>query len=146
MKPTLAGATEHHATNSSIDMFMQVRKLIINAGPSPRLPVTELELTASHTSDLNHLDPFCRDCRRLRAQLASIAESALTHIAGMQPEIGFKIHTDPGIVCSPVNGQRPSVTVSIYIWNRPEVSTTDHASSAVSQVQRALIALGVRSR
>ena len=145
MKPALGKCTDQHASIESSHKFMAVRKLSIPNGPSPHVPVTELELSASHTFDLSHLAPSCPDCRRLRAQLTSIAQSALEHVAAMQSEIGFKIYTDPGIVCLPADG-RPSVTVSIYIWDRPEASTPNGASLAISQVQRALAALGVRSR
>jgi hypothetical protein len=145
MKPTVSESTEGHASIDSMDKFMAVRKLSIPNGGSSYVPVTELELSASHSSDVYHLDPSCPDCRRLRTQLASIAQTALKEVAAIET-IGFKIFTDPGIVCLPANGQRPAVTVSIYIWNRPGVSTANDAPSAISQVQRALTGLGVHSR
>ena len=146
MRPISAESIARHSTNRSIDVFMQLRKLSVPNGPLSQLSVTELELTASHTLDPNHLNPSCPDCRQLRAQLRSIARSALEHIGAMQTEIDFKTYTDPGIVCSPADGQRPSATVSIYIWDRPGASTPHGASFAISHVQRALVALGVRSR
>ena len=136
---------EPHVSIDSMDKFMAVRKLSIPNGATSYVPVTELELNASHTSDPYHLDPSCPGCRRLRAQLASIAQTALNEVAAIET-IGFKIFTDPGIVCLPASGQRPAVTVSIYIWNRPGSSTANDAPSAISQVQRALAGLGVHSR
>jgi len=142
MKAALGKCTDQHA---SIDKFMSVRKLSIPNGPLPNVAVTELELSASHTFDVAHLDPSCPDCRQLRTQLTSIAQSALKAVAAMRTAIGSKIYADPGIVCSPSDG-RPSVTVSIYVWDRPEAPTPNGASSAISQLQRMLAAVGVRSR
>ncbi len=149
MKPALVKSTDQNASVWSSDKFMAVRKLSIPNGPLSYVPVTELELSASHTFDLSHLDPSCPNCRRLRAQLTFIAQSALEDIAARRTEIDFKIYTDPGIVCSPGDG-RPSVTASIYVWDRPGASTANStangASAAISQIQRALAVLGVRPR
>jgi len=135
----------HNANNGSTETFMQIRELSVPNGASD-LSVIELELSATHTVDLNHVDFSGPDCLRVRAQLASMAESALEHVAEMQPGIGFKVYTDRSITCSQADGQRPCVTVSIYIWDRPGVAMRNDACIATSQVQRALASLGVHSR
>jgi hypothetical protein len=149
MKPALVNSTGQHARIGSSDKFMTVGKLSIPNGPSRYVPVTEVELSASHTFDSSHLDPSCPDCSRLRAQLTFIAQSALEHVSEMRTEIDFKIYTDPGIVCSP-GDSRPSVTASIYVWDRPEAlpanSPAIGASAAISQIQRALAAAGLLPR
>ena len=61
MKPILVNSTDQHASIRSVDKFMTVRKLSIPNGPLSYVPVTELELSASHTMDLSHLDPSCPD-------------------------------------------------------------------------------------
>ena len=45
-----------------------------------RLVGYEVELIASHTSDLNHVDPTCPECRHVR--------SVLLEIAGLMPGEG----------------------------------------------------------
>ncbi len=143
MTPSLAKYSDQQASIGSSDKFMEVRKLSIPNGAFSYESVTELELSASHTFDLSHLDPSCPDCRRLRAQLTIIAQSVLEQVAAMRTEIGFRIYTEPGIVCSPADG-RPFVTVSIYLRDRPRASTANGACAAISQIQRALTMLGVR--
>jgi len=50
----------------------------------------ELELAASHTSNLNHLDPSCPGCRRLRAHLQSIARLVVEGVQSINASpIGF---------------------------------------------------------
>ena len=148
MKPALVNSTDQHASVRSIDKFLAIRKLSIPNGPLSYVPVTELELSASHTDDRTHLDPSCPECARLRAQLTFIAQSALEHVAARRTDIDYKVYTDPGIVCPPAGG-RPSVTASIYVWDRPggsaANSTANGASSAIPEIQRALAALGVRA-
>ena len=145
MKPALVKSTDQHASIGLIDKFVAVTSFSIPNGALSYMTVTELELSASHTFNLSHLEPSCPDCRRLRAQLTSIAQSALEHVAAMRTEIDFKVYTDPGIICSPADG-RPSVTASIYVWNRPGASSASGAPTAVSEIQRALAVLGVRTR
>ncbi len=145
MKSVLAESTERHPTSGPIDAFMQFRKLSVPNGVSSYMTITELELTASHSSDPYHLAPSCPECRRLRAKLTFIAQSALAHVAATQTEIDFKIFADPGIVCSPGDA-RPCVTVSIYVWDRPGAANANGASAVISQIHRALAALGLRTR
>jgi hypothetical protein len=144
VKSTLVGASERNTTVGTTEIFMQVWKLTAPNGAAHFQSAVELELIGSHTPDLHHLDHSCPACRRLRARMEFIARTAA---AAAKTKTMFEIYTDPRrIVCLPANGQRPSVSVSIYLWDRSESSTQDGASSSVSQVQQELAALGVRSR
>lgn len=111
-------------------------------------PAAEVELIGSHTSDPSHLDPSCPACRRLRSELLSIAQKAVQRVASaVSAGITFDVYADPAcIVCSPGDGQRPCVTVSIYVGTRSASSAQNGFPAAVGQIRQALGALGVRER
>lgn len=130
------------------DIFLHVWPVSVAGNGVARESVVEVELIGSHTSDASHLDPSCPACRRLRSALLSIAQLAVRSVAS--PESGattFDIYADPArIVCSPGDGQWPSVTVSIYVRNRFENSAQKGSSAAVGSLIQALMALRVRQR
>ena len=113
-----------------------------------REAAVEVELIGSHTSDPCHLDPSCPACRRLRSELLLIAQTAVQRVASTSsPAVTFETYTDPAcIVCSPGDGQRPCVTVSIYVSHRSDSSGQNGFPAAVGQIRQALGALGIRER
>ena len=146
MNTTLPQSSELHASTSSSNIFMHTWKLTVPNGALQCASATEVELSASHTSDIYHLAPSCPVCRRLRMQLESIARSAVRRVSEIA-EVDFEVYSDPArIVCSPADGHRPSVTVSIYIWDRRAASNSITASVPISQLQQALAAFGVRNK
>ncbi len=107
----------------------------------------EVELIGSHTADPNHLDPSCSACRQLRSRLQSIAREAVERVAqsaGDSPDLD--IYYDPGcIVCSP-SGQRPCVTVSIYVHVQQDHSPSNTSADTISEIKNVLSKLGVHER
>jgi len=127
------------------NVFMHVWPANISNDGSRRDSAFEVELISSHTADPSHLDPSCRACRRLQSQLESIARTAMEQAAS-RVKAELEVYADPAcITCSPA-GQRPCVTVSIYVRNRPHGSASNGIADSVSQVKSALAALGVRDR
>jgi hypothetical protein len=62
----------------------------------------EVELIASHTSDLNHVDPTCPECRHVRSVLLEIAE--LMWGGQLQPRLrhvhnGLSLQLDRVLAC-----------------------------------------------
>ncbi len=147
----LAEAAEVSASEKTMnasDVYMHVWPLATRNDGVRGEPAIELELIASHTSDPKHLDPSCPVCRRLRLQLRSTASTVLQRIApAITAVVSFEIYADPAcIVCSPGDGQRPCVTVSIYIRTQFDRSPANSVSAAVCDIKQALHALGIRER
>lgn len=129
------------------DTFLHVWPVHVPSNGVGREFAVEIELIGSHTSDPGHLDPSCPACRRLRSELLSIAQTAIRRISAITSATEFEIYADPAcIVCSPHDGQRPSVTVSIYVRNSFASSAQNGFFIAVSQLKQALTALGIRER
>ena len=130
------------------DIFLHVWPMSVPGNGVARESAVEVELIGSHTSDPSHLDPSCPACRDLRSELLSIAQTAVQQVAS--PESGattFDIYADPArIVCSPGDGQRPCVTVSIYVRGRSENSAQNGSSAAVGHLTQALMAFRVHQR
>ncbi len=132
----------------STDVFMHIWQAHGPNNGSGREPTVEVELIGSHTSNASHLDPSCPACRHLRSDLLSIAREAVQRLASTASAgITFDLYADPAcIVCSPGDGQRPCVTVSIYVGSRSETSAQNGFPAAVGQLRQALVALGIRER
>lgn len=130
------------------DASLHVWPVSVPGNGAGRKSTVEVELIGSHTSDSTHLNPSCPACRRVRSQLLSIAQTSVRRVAAAQSsETSFQIHTDPArIVCSPRDGQRPCVTVSIYVSSGSNGSAQNGSSAAVSQIKQALTVLGIRER
>ena len=65
----------------------------------------EVELIGFHTSDLNHLDPACPDCRHVRSVLFGIADALPRETSFRRSYLTYNIVS--------------AVSVSIYVfWNR----------------------------
>ena len=139
---------ERETTVSAIDVYMHIWPVGTRRDGARGEPPLEVELIASHTSDPNHLDPSCPECRRLRAELESMAGTVVQRVASasVSPAM-FEIYTDTAsIVCPPSDGQRPCVTVSIYVGNGFDDLAPNSVSSAVGDIKVALKDLGVRER
>lgn len=127
------------------EVFMHVWGVPTTGDGMRRGSEHEVELIGSHTADPSHLDPSCSVCHHLRARMESIARTASErtgHLASQ--ETYFDVYSGPAsIVCG--NGQRPCVTVSIYVRDQ-----ADHAHSngddPVSQLKHVLSSLGIRER
>ena len=130
------------------DAFLHVWQAHLPNTGTGRESAVEVELIGSHTSDPSHLDPSCPACRRLRSELQSIAQEAVQRVASaVSAGITFDVYADPAsIVCSPGDGQRPCVTVSIYVGIRSDNSAQNGFPAAVGQIRQALGALGIRER
>ena len=130
------------------DAFVHVWQTRAPGNGTGHEAAVELELIGSHTPDPSHLDPSCPACRRLRSELLSIAQEAVQRVASaVSAGITFDVYTDPGcIVCSPGDGQRPCVTVSIYVGSLSDSSAQNGFPAAVVQIRQALSALGIRER
>jgi hypothetical protein len=59
-------------------IFWQSWPQFENANGEHRQVGIELELIGAHASDLNHIDPSCPVCRRVRSVLLEIADRVLT--------------------------------------------------------------------
>jgi hypothetical protein len=129
------------------DTFLHVWPVCVPGNGVGRESAVEVELIGSHTSDPSHLDPSCPACRRLRSELLLIAQTGVQRVASASSASTFEIYADPAcVVCSPHDGQRPCVTISIYVRNRFDSSAQNGFSAAVVQIKQALSALGVRER
>ena len=130
------------------DIFLHVWPMPVPGNGAARESAVEVELIGSHTSDAGHLDPSCPACRDLRWELLSIAQTAVQRVASTtSTAITFDIYSDPAcIVCSPGDGQRPCVTVSIYVRGRFENAAQNGSTAAVGHLTQALMALRVRQR
>lgn len=106
----------------------------------------EVELIGSHTGDPSHLDPSCSACHHLRARMESIARTASERMAHLTSEdTYFDVYTAPAsIVCG--NGQRPCVTVSIYVRDQANQAHSNSHDDPVSQLKQVLAAFGIRER
>ena len=105
----------------------------------------EVELIGSHSADPSHLDPSCSACHHLRSRMESIARTASERTAHLTSQDAFfDVFTEPAsIVCG--IGQRPCVTVSIYVRHRMDYGHAN-GTDPVSQLKHALAALGIRER
>ena len=130
------------------DAFLHVWQTHVPNNGTGRESAVEVELIGSHTSDPSHLDPSCRACHRLRSALLSIAQEAVQRVAStVSAGITFDVYADPAcIVCSSGDGQRPWVTVSIYVGSRSDSAAQNGFPAAVGQIRQALGALGIRER
>jgi len=108
----------------------------------------ELELIGSHTSDPYHLDPSCPACTRLRGEMQAIAESVVEPLASGTHSASFEIFTDPACIVCSSDGQRPCVTVSIYVRGMADGSQrdSDGVSTAVNAIKEGLKSIGIRER
>jgi hypothetical protein len=130
------------------DAFLHVWQAHVPNNGTARESAVEVELIGSHTSDPSHLDPSCPACRRLRSELLSIAQEAVQRVtSAASAGITFDVYAGPAcIVCSPGDGQRPCVTVTIYVGSRSASSAQNGFPAAVGQIRQALGVLGVRQR
>ena len=138
----------HRETVGLTDASLHVWPVHMPGKETEREGTIEVELIGSHTSDPSHLDPSCPACRCVRSALLSIAQTAVQRAASTQSRgTTFEIYADPAcIVCSPRDGQRPCVTVSIYVSHRSDASAQNGSSAAVSKIKEVLTAFGVHER
>ena len=106
MIPAVNESTKRNTTGSSIIICMHIWKLPVPNGAGSCEPGVEVELTASHMADPNHLNPSCPTCCLSYAPRMGIDRAgAVEHLASTQTEVAVEIYTEPGrIVCSPADG------------------------------------------
>jgi hypothetical protein len=131
---------------SEYGVFWQVWPQFEAAGGERRLVGLEVELIGSHPADLNHVDPSCRICRRVRAVLLGIAESIIEESAPHQKSLMYNIDSHSNsVLCLPVLGNRSAVSVSVNLsWNGAigQVSETD----LLSKIRTLLAKYGIHQR
>jgi hypothetical protein len=105
----------------------------------------EVELIASHTSDVKHVDPSCVMCEYVRTVLLGIADLLVQHVSSRN-SIAFDIDSHANsILCLPALGNRSAVSVSVYLsWN----SGNGYAPEAdlLSEIKALLGKCGIHQR
>ncbi|MGE5735154.1 MAG: hypothetical protein ACM34E_08710 [Acidobacteriota bacterium] len=108
-------------------IFWQSWPQFENANGEHRQVGIELELIGAHASDLNHIDPSCPVCRRVRSVLLEIANRVLTGAVLTQDILSHMVDAHlNSILCLPALGNRSAVSVSVYIyWNASYGQSSD---------------------
>jgi hypothetical protein len=107
-------------------IFWQSWPQFENANGEHRQVGIELELIGAHASDLNHIDPSCPVCRRVRSVLLEIADRVLTGAVLTQNILSLVDSHSNSILCLPALGNRSAVSVSVYIyWNTSNGQSSD---------------------
>ena len=108
-------------------IFWQSWPQFENANGEHRQVGIELELIGTHASDLNHIDPSCPICRRVRSVLLEIADRVLTGAVLTQNILSHMVDSHSNsILCLPGLGNRSAVSVSVYIyWNGTNGQSSD---------------------
>ena len=107
-------------------IFWQSWPQFENANGEHRQVGIELELIGAHASDLNHIDPSCPVCRRVRSVLLEIADRVLTGAVLTQNILSMVDSHSNSILCLPALGNRSAVSVSVYIyWNTSNGQSPD---------------------
>lgn len=100
-------------------VFWQLWPQFEQTGGERRLVGLEVELIGFHRSDLNHLDPSCRMCHRVRSVLRAVADRVMEDVlftARDHLNYGIDSHSN-SILCLPALGNRSAVSVSIsFSW------------------------------
>ena len=106
----------------------------------------EVELIGFHTSDLNHLDPACPDCRHVRSVLFGIADALPRETSFRRNYLTYNIDSHSNsILCLPALGNRAAVSVSIYIfWNRSNGQSCE--TDLLSEIKAFLDGGGIHQR
>jgi hypothetical protein len=106
----------------------------------------EVELIGSHTSDLNHVDPACPNCRNVRSVLLAIADLMPRNasLSGNSLTYNIDSHSD-SILCLPALGNRSAVWVSIYVYlNRANGQSFE--TDLLNEVKTFLNSWGIHQR
>ena len=106
----------------------------------------ELELIGSHTPDVNHIDPACPMCFRLRSFLLAVAKRIMRQITSDLRPIHCSVdsHTN-SILCLPARGNRSFVWVSLSIsWS--DKAGLSLEADVLSDIKERLSRLGIRQR
>ena len=111
-----------------------------------RLVGFEVELIGSHTSDVNHVDPTCPECRNVRAVLLSIANLVPADLAVGVNSLMYNIDSHSGaILCLPTLGNRSAVWVSINLsWSR--LNGQSFETDLLTEVRTLLNKWGIHQR
>jgi hypothetical protein len=106
----------------------------------------EVELIGSHTPDVNHIDPACPMCSRLRSLLLAVAKRIMRQTTSDSRPIHCSIdsHTN-SILCLPARGNRSFVWVSLSIsWS--DKAGLSLEADVLSDIKERLSRLGIRQR
>ena len=111
-----------------------------------RLVGFEVELIGFHTSDLNHLDPACPDCRHVMSVLFGIADALPRETSFRRNYLTYNIDSHSNsILCLPALGNRSAVSVSIYVvWNQSNNQSFE--TDLLSEIKAFLNGWGIHKR
>jgi hypothetical protein len=121
-----------HSFVAEYGIFWQLWPQFEQTGGERRIMALEVELIGAHAADLNHVDPACQKCRRVRFALLKVADCMLSE-AFLRRDC-LRCEVDPhsnSILGLPALGNRSAVWVSIYIhWNGANGQASDVDLSA----------------
>jgi len=89
-------------------------QFVVRGGERQRVGL-EAELIGSHTPDVNHIDPACPRCIRVRSLLTAVARGAISALSALPVTCSIDSHTN-SILCLPARGNRSFVSVSLNIF------------------------------
>jgi hypothetical protein len=135
-----------HSVVDEYGIFWQLWPQSEQAGGERRVVALEVELIGAHAADLNHVDPACPKCHRVRSALLKVADCMLRE-AFLRRD-GLRCEVDPhsnSILCLPALGNRSAVWVTICIrWNRANGHASDEDLSA--EIKMCLDKWGIHQR
>ena len=111
-----------------------------------RQTLFEVEINGSHSSDPNHIDPSCPQCRRLRSMLYNIATRVVASISSdVRNSVVLDVYSDVDrVVIPPQNGHQPAVVVSIGVHAVSTFAETPEVVAVISELKAALGRFGIR--
>ncbi len=117
-------------------------KLIGAAGRHSPIGI-ELELVGCHSPNLNHGDPACAECGRVRSVLLAIADALIQQTVFGSREMGYEIKSNANsIPCSLAVAQCPLISVTIHIICSAERKPFDKAR-VLHDIKRCLASCGI---
>jgi len=145
MASTVVSSDLQFAVSENGMFYELLPQLAVIGGERKRLGL-EVELIGSHTPDVNHIDPACPMCSRVRSFLLVVAKRIMRQITSDSSPIHCSIdsHTN-SVLCLPARGSRSLVSVSLNIsWSdkaRPGLE-----ADLLGDIKERLSRFGIRQR
>ena len=145
----LSSTLEVETANNSIagwsDCFVHVWPVSLTKD-GERKTLFEVEINGSHSSDPNHLDPSCPQCRRLRSMLYNIANRVVASISrDTRNSVVLEVYSDADrVVIPPQNGHQPAVVVSIGVHAVSTFAETPEVAAVISEIKTRLGSFEIR--
>ena len=145
LSSTLEVETIDNAIAGWSDCFVHVWPVSLTKD-GDRKTTFEVEINGSHSSDPNHLDPSCPQCRRLRSMLFNIANRVVAGAStGARNSVVLDVYSDAArVVIPPQNGHQPAVVVSIGVHAASSFAETPEVAAVISELKTALGRFGIR--